>query len=75
AGCFVRYLACALMMGAAAWAVARYSEPLLGTLLPAKFAQLSAVALAVAAGGAAYLLLAIAFKAPELQEITRALKR
>jgi putative peptidoglycan lipid II flippase len=75
AGSFVRYLACALTMGAVAWVVARYSEPLLGNLLPAKFAQLAAVALAIAAGGITYLLLALALKAPELREIKSAIRR
>ncbi len=71
---FTRYLACGLIMAAAAWLVARYSFAPLNDLLPAKIASITSVLLAVGAGGSTYFVLALGLKAPELKEITNALR-
>ncbi|VGO14304.1 putative lipid II flippase MurJ [Pontiella desulfatans] len=72
---FMRYLASAFVMAAAAWLTARHSQPVLANLLPPKFAQLAAVALAVGVGGGTYFILALGLKAPELREIKAALRK
>jgi uncharacterized membrane protein len=71
----VRYLACAGIMGVAAWLTARYSLPILGNHMPAKFAQIGSVALAVGIGTLTYFILALGLKAPELHEIKSAIRR
>ena len=71
----VRYLACAGIMAVAAWIVAHYSLPMIGNYLPAKFAQIGALILAIGSGAAVYFMLVLGLKAPELHEIKSALKR
>ena len=72
---FARSLTCALLMAAVAWITVRYTAPLYAELVPAKVAQIIAVAIAVGCGGMTYLLLSIALHAPELQEIKSAFRR
>ncbi len=72
---FARSLGAAIVMAAVAWLAVTYSRPLLGSVLPAKFAQIGAVLVAVGAGGMSYLLLSLGLKAPELKEIHSAIRR
>ncbi len=72
---FVRNLACGLIMAAAAWLVAHYAIPLLETCLPAKFAQIGGLVLAVGAGTATYLILSLGLNSSELREIKSGLRR
>ncbi|MBN2685409.1 MAG: murein biosynthesis integral membrane protein MurJ [Pontiellaceae bacterium] len=71
----VRSFACALVMAAAAWGTAQVITPFLSAHLPAKIAQITALAGAVGAGALAYLLLSLLLRAPELREIKSALRR
>ncbi|NNJ70905.1 MAG: murein biosynthesis integral membrane protein MurJ [Kiritimatiellales bacterium] len=71
---FIRCLLCSLIMAAAAWLAVRYTLPWAGNHLPAKLAQIIAVALGVGTGGATYFILALGLNAPELREIKTALR-
>ncbi len=71
---FARSLFCAVLMAGVAWITMRYTAPLYAELLPAKIAQIIAVAIAIGAGGMTYLLLSLALRAPELKEIKSAIR-
>ncbi len=73
AGSFLRSLLCAVVMAAAAWSAAYYSQPLLTGYLPAKIAQITVLALALGTGALTYLILS--FKSTEFREIRSALRR
>jgi putative peptidoglycan lipid II flippase len=72
---FTRCLLSALVMAIAAWATARFTLPILGNLLPAKFAQWCGVGLAIAIGALVYLGLTFLLRSPELREIKSAIRR
>lgn len=72
---FARCLACAAVMGVAAWLAAHYSYPILESRVPAKFAQIGSLVFAVGTGASVYFILALGLKAPELGEIKAAGRR
>jgi putative peptidoglycan lipid II flippase len=73
--CFIRCLACSLIMGAAAWLTAKHSHPLISQFVPAKFSQILTLALSMSAGIATYFILSIGLKAAEIREVRAALSR
>jgi len=75
AGTIVRSFLCALGMAAITWFAARHLSGFLADRLPAKIAEIAAIAIAIAAGVASYLLLSLAVRAPELREITRSQRK
>jgi putative peptidoglycan lipid II flippase len=70
---FIRALLFSGIMAAVAWLTAKATLPILENMLPSKFAQAGALALAVGAGAIVYFGLAI--NSPELREIKSALTR
>ncbi len=71
----VRCLLCALAMAAVTWFTAHFLSPMLGRHLPAKIAEITVVAASVGLGIGSYLLLTLLFKAPELREIMKSLRK
>jgi len=72
---FIRCLISALIMAIAAWVAAWIPYIWLGDVLPAKVIQIASVSLALFVGATIYFGLTFLLRAPELREITSAIRR
>ncbi|MDF7799857.1 murein biosynthesis integral membrane protein MurJ [Pontiellaceae bacterium B1224] len=72
---FIRCVTASLIMAFVAWLTATLLFPIIGNAVPAKFAQMATLSIAIAVGALSYFSLAVALKFPELREIKSALTR